>query len=144
APPIGSRPVSVALKDVNGDGRPDLITADQGPLSAPGGTVGVLLGNGDGSFQPQRPFPVGKGLYAVAVADANGDGRPDLVVANGVNSVSVLLGQGDGTFATQRTFAGGIGPTSVAVADVNGDGRPDLVTANIEDNTVGVLLGQGD
>jgi hypothetical protein len=78
----------------------------------------------------------------VAVADVNGDGRPDLVVANfSSNSVSVLLGNGNGTFQSAVNFGVGSGAISVAVADVNGDGRPDLVVANYHSNTVSVLLG---
>ena len=70
--------------------------------------------------------------YSVAVADVNGDGKPDLIVANEQsNSVGVLLGNGDGTFQTAVTYgSGGDYPYSVAVADVNGDGKPDLLVAN--------------
>ena len=75
----------------------------------------------------------------------NGDGRPDLLVANfGSNNVSVLLGNGNGTFQAQATFAAGSGPFSVAVGDVNGDGRPDLLVANHSSNNVSVLLGNGN
>ena len=81
----------------------------------------------------------------MAVADLNGDGRPDLVTANSDgNTVSVLLGNGDGTFSVQQTFAVGRSPRAVAVADLNGDGIPDLVVANYNDDTVSVLLGKGD
>ena len=68
----------------------------------------------------------------MALADVNGDGKPDLVVANsyGADTVSVLLGNGNGTFQAQQTFATGSDPVSVAVGDVNGDGKPDLVVAN--------------
>jgi hypothetical protein len=88
--------------------------------------VSVLLGNGDGSFQPQQSFAVGSFPYSLAVADLNGDGKPDVVTANdSSNDVSVLLGYGDGSFQAAGFFPASSGPFSVAVADVNGDGlRP--------------------
>ena len=68
----------------------------------------------------------------MAVGDVNGDGKPDLVVANcNSDTVSVLLGNGNGTFQAQQTFSTGFDPVSVAVGDVNGDGIPDLVVANL-------------
>ena len=107
--------------------------------------MSVLLGHGDGTFGDQARFAVGAGPISVAVADVDGDGRPDLVTANHCSDdVSVLLGRGDGTFGDQARFAVGSCPISVAVADVNGDGRPDLVTANIGSDDVSVLLGRGD
>jgi FG-GAP-like repeat len=74
---VGRDPESVAGADVNGDGRPDLVSANY--LD---NTVSVLLGNGDGSFQRARIYNVGSDPASVAVADVNGDGRPDLVTAN--------------------------------------------------------------
>jgi hypothetical protein len=86
----------------------------------------------------------GEAAESVAVADVNGDGKPDLIVANGTNNVGVLLGNGDGTFQPAVNYSsGGTGPSSVAVADVNHDHRPDIVVANAS-NSVGVLLGNGD
>ena len=135
----GSSPNSVAIGDVNGDGRPDLVTANNGSDD-----VSVLLGNGDGTFRPQARFAAGSSPYSVAIGDVNGDGRPDLVTANnGSGDVSVLLGNGDGTFQPQARFAAGSGPSSVAIGDVNGDGRPDLVTANAGSDDVSVLLNLG-
>jgi hypothetical protein len=123
---VGLSPRSVAVADVNGDGRPDLVVANGGSNS-----VSVLLGNGNGTFQSAVNYGVGSSPFSVAVADVNGDGRPDLVVANyDSNGVSVLLGNGNGTFQSAVNFGVGSYPLSVAVADVNGDGRPDLVTAN--------------
>ena len=91
----GRQPFAVAVADLNGDGMPDIITAN-----AFDNTVSVLLGNGNGTFQPQQTFAVGSRPYSVAVADVNGDGKPDIVTTNyGGNSVSVLLNDGDGSFA---------------------------------------------
>jgi hypothetical protein len=109
--------------------------------------VSVLLGNGNGSFQSAVNFGVGLSPYSVAVADVNGDGRPDLAVADkGSNSLSVLVGNGDGTFRSTTNCGVASRPDSVAVADLNGDGRLDLVAANgsgglVTSNSVSVLLG---
>ena len=108
----------------------------------------MLLGNGDGTFEPEETFPTGKTPRAVAVADFNGDGQVDIVTANlGDDTASVLLGNGDGTFSlgTQQSApAPPSAPFQVVVADVNGDGIPDIVTANRPDNSVSVLLGNRD
>ena len=111
------------------------------------GTVSVLLGNGDGTFQAQQTFATGYAPVSLALGDVNGDGKPDLAVANDYSgTVSVLLGNGDGTFQgqTQQTFATGGSPESVALADLTGDGKSDLVVANDADNNVSVLLGNGN
>jgi len=160
----GNEPSSVAVADVNGDGKPDLVVVNYVVGNGNGsGSVGVLLGNGDGTFQTAVTYGSG-GYYfpSVAVADVNGDGKPDLVVANcsqgggcggssGNGVVGVLLGNGDGTFQTAVAYgSGGLEASSVAVADVNRDGKPDIVVANVcvnDDNcagTVAVLLGNGD
>ena len=90
-------------------------------------------------------FAVGRNPNAVAVGEFNGDGRPDLAVANSDgNEVSVLLGNGDATFQPARNFATGAYPASVAVGDFNNDGKLDLATANIGGNDVSVLLGNGN
>src|SRR5208282_486092 len=106
------------------------------------------LGAGMGftpSFAAQKTFAVGGEPYSVTTADVNGDGKPDLIVANSEsNTVSVLLnttapGATTPSFAAQQTFATGDSPYSVTVADINGDGKPDLIVANFESNTVSVL-----
>jgi Bacterial Ig-like domain (group 3)/FG-GAP-like repeat/FG-GAP repeat len=145
----GFQTASLAVADVNGDGQPDLLVANScaSSTSCINGSVGVLLGNGDATFKKAVTYPAGFFPISVDVADLNGDGKPDLVVANNQNggSVGVLLGNGDGTFASIVNYAsGGSSPTSVAVADVNGDGKLDLVVANPSSNTVGILLGNGD
>jgi len=148
---------SVAIADVNGDGKPDLVVANLCPNKGCGqgstGLVSVLLGNGDGTFQPPVGYSSG-GQYAsaVAVGDLNGDGTPDIAVANfdqcngcSTGGVSVLLGNGDGTFQAPVSYSsGGYDGVSVAIGDVNGDGHPDLVVGNDITSSVGVLLGNGD
>src|SRR5437879_5776573 len=148
----GMNPVTVAVGDFNGDGRPDLAVTNSANTSsgAVPGNVSVLLGNGEGTFQPARTLNVGITPAFVAVRDFNGDGRQDLAVANFRSStVSVLLGNGDGTFLAARNFAAGAGPLSFAVGDFNGDGVSDLAVANFDfniqgPNTVSVLLGNPD
>jgi hypothetical protein len=139
----GAAPYSIAVTDVNGDGKPDLVVVNEGSTGL--GSASILLGNGDGSFQTQRTFSTGKSPSSVAVADVNGDGKPDLIVSNAAdNTVSLLLGNGDGTFGAQSTFAAGSSPSWVAVSDVNGDAKPDLVITDAISNDVSVLLGNGN
>ena len=112
--------------------------------------VSVLLGVGDGTFAAEQRFAAGNGPASASIEDLDGDGAPDLAVAN-VNSddVSVLLGVGDGTFAAEQRFAAGEAPESVSIGDLDGDGIPDLAVANAENDfgdsdDVSVLLGVGD
>ena len=113
--------------------------------------VSVLLGNGDGTFQPQVTYAVGVDPDAIVAGDFTGDGILDLAVANGGNStVSVLLGNGDGTFQPQVTYAVGSVPNSIVAGDFSGNGRIDLAVATAGNNNYGigsavsVLLGNGD
>src|ERR1017187_1485564 len=170
--PGGSGPDSVAVADVNGDGKLDLIVANFcdevsnctcTDSACDYGSVGVLLGNGDGTFQPAVTYLSG-GYFtqSVAVADVNGDGKPDILVVNdctsaincaytvGNGSVAVLLGNGDGTFQPAVAYdSGGQFPNGVLVTDLNKDGKPDLVVSNFSGGIngfgeLGVLLGNGD
>ena len=136
----GTSPLTVAVGDVNGDSKPDLVSADY-----TSGAVSVLLGNGNGTFQARAAFSTGSTPFSVAIGDLNGDGKADLVSADyGSNTLSVLLGNGNGTFQARVAYAAGTRPISVAISDLNGDGKPDLVSADAQSNTVSVLLGNGN
>jgi hypothetical protein len=165
--PVGAfAPYGVAVGDVNGDNQPDIVTANDGePGSTGPGSVSVLLGNSDGTFQPAVTYPVGSFPIGVALGDFNHDGHTDIVAANSaydesfsnltaIGTVSVLLGDGTGKFTPDGfstpglppgTFAvGGLAPSGVAVGDFTNDGYPDdIVTANNATGTVSVLLGNG-
>jgi hypothetical protein len=155
---VGSTPFRVALADLNGDGKLDLVAG-----TASG--VAIMLGKGDGTFGAETDFSgggtgvgdfngdgkpdltdgaivllgKGDGTFGapiitgappgpVGVADFNGDGKLDLAVSTG-SGVALLLGKGDGTFQAPVTYATGVGNSSITVADFNGDGKPDLAVA---------------
>jgi len=158
-PAISTQNHALAVADVNGDGKADILVANEcsGNGNCTESAVAVLLGNGDGTFQSTKSYASGINTVSIAVADVNGDGKPDVIVANnsfGASSTSnlgVLLGNGDGTFGEPQTYSSGGGPSvSVAVADVNGDGKPDILAANecgidsCTSGNIGVLLGNGD
>src|SRR5262245_20458086 len=95
-------------------------------------------------FASPVSYPVGASPKAVVVADFNGDGKPDIAVANaGSGNVSILIGNGDGTFRPALTFDTGVGYTSIAVSDVNNDGVPDLAVWAVP-GSLSILLGSGD
>jgi hypothetical protein len=157
----GTGALFVVVADVNGDGIPDLLVVNNSGEDNGDGSVGVLLGNGDGTFQAAVTYDSGgSSASSVAVGDVNRDGKPDLLVANycissencGNGLMGVLLGNGNGTFqATVGYSSGAVYTESVAVADVNGDGKLDLLVGSLCTNStscangvVGVLLGNGD
>lgn len=142
-PTGGSGSVSVAVADVSGDGKPDLLTANYASR-----TVSVIQGDGAGHFGSATPFSTGgNSPRSLAIADVNGDGKLDVATANATsNNVAVLLGNGAGGFAAATLFAsGGLFPNSVALADLNADGKLDLVVghAHVSSQELGVLLGDG-
>jgi hypothetical protein len=137
-------PNDLAVNDVNGDGRLDIITANNSDNS-----ISVLLGTGTGSFGAATSYKLGTTRYPVdlAIGDVNSDGKPDILTANndGDSSVSVLLGTGTGSFGAATSYDTGFAsyPRGIALGDVNGDDKPDILTANNNTNAIGVLLGTG-
>ncbi len=110
-------------------------------------SAGVMLGNGNGTFQPPTFYSTGAGgnPAAVAVADFNGDSKPDFAVADLLlKTVSIFLGNGDGTFSKPVDYPTGNNPVSLAATDLNDRKKFDLVLASSAGNTATVLLGNGD
>lgn len=144
---LPNEPLSMAAGDLNGDGKLDLALGTQSG-SVNSGYVSVPLGNGDGTFTSVSSLPAtGQCPCSIAMADLNGDGNLDLAVANyNDNTVTILLGNGDGTFspAPGLPVNVGVNPAAVALGDFNADGKLDLAVANSSDNTLSILLGNGD
>ncbi len=142
----GASPLSVAIADVIGDGKPDLVVANR-YSGADEAYVAVLLGNGDGTFQSAVSYPSGgKQASSVAVVDLNHDGKLDIVVSHESSPViGVLLGHGDGTFEPRVAYASGSTDSySMAVGDLNEDGKLDVVAIAMNGPSVSILLGNGD
>jgi hypothetical protein len=130
----------VTTADLNHDGKLDLVTAVNQP-----DIVQVLLGNGDGTFQPPVAYQAGPTPVCISVGDFNGDGNLDLAVVNPFNNtVNILLGKGDGTFQPATSFSESLTPVWIAAGDFNKTGRLDLAIANYGSGNVSVLPGNGD
>ncbi len=124
---VGSQPYWVASADLNGDGYPDLVTANTN-VNGTNGTVSVLLNNKNGTFASAATYNVGKQPYQVAIGDVNGDGYPDLAVTdNGANTVTILMGSKTGTFTVSAaTLATCANPYGVAIGDFKHNGFPSV------------------
>lgn len=132
------QPYAVAVADLTNNGHMDIVTANFG------GTMSVLMGNGDGTFGAPTVYPAGSEPDGIAVGDFNGDGLPDIAVANrGDNTVGVYLNQGNGTFAPAVDYTVGGAPDSLGAADF-GNGQLDLYTADTSGGEVSILLSNGD
>ncbi len=132
---VGDRPRAVATADFNGDGKLDTVVANKAA-----GTVSLLLGKGDGTFQAAKTFKVGAEPVDVLAADLNGDGKQDVAVANyGSNSVTILLGNGAGDFEAPQTVTVGNEPIRLAAGDLNTDGRLELAVTNYGGASISIL-----
>ncbi len=139
------------LFDVDGDGIPDALVADEF------GILWVYHGNGDGTFNSSTPgaFAIGDATFGIGAADVNGDGHLD-VIASGVfvndfrgygteagDQICVLEGDGKGNFGSPSVYRGDSSAYSLAIGDFNGDGHPDVVTANQDNDSASVFLNDG-
>jgi hypothetical protein len=143
---VGANPYFMAVGDLTGDGKQDLVVANSGGdtisifqnISSPGSFT-------SDSFASRLDLTVGAGPYQVAIGDLDGDGLADLVVANGSgNTISVLRNLGavaitSNSFAPRVDFTTGNGPKWVAIGDLTGDGKPDLVVANAGSGTLSIF-----
>jgi FG-GAP-like repeat/FG-GAP repeat len=143
--PVGIAPGSVEIADVNGDGKPDIIVANE-----QSNDVTILLGDGKGGFTQGKgsPFAAGRAPNDIADSDFNRDGKLDLAFANHEEKyLTVLLSDGQGGFtpATDSPFAVEVKPHThgVAAGDLNGDGNLDLVTDSWQTDQVEILFGDG-
>jgi hypothetical protein len=141
--PVKAAPGALAAAvaaDFNHDGRADLAVTLAGSNQ-----VMVLLGRGDGSFEPAVAYRVGNNPASILAASLKGDGIVDLVTANAAaNTFSVLMGKGDGSFLPAADFVAGNTPVALASGDFNQDGHADLAVLNSGDKTVSLPLGRGD
>ena len=124
--PTGKVSAVGSIADLNGDGKPDLATAN-----VDDNTASVFLNRGDGGFEPRRDYLAGAGPRWVAIGDLNNDGRPDLVTANtGSLRVSVLLNKGDGNFRAPRSYPSRGSTLCSRNRRPERRRKPDLATAN--------------
>jgi hypothetical protein len=148
----GFEPTSVVVGDFNGDGKQDLavLSASGGGTSGTAGSVDIFLGNGNGTFQTYKNYPVApsasnSGTRILATGDFNRDGYQDLVATNSaLNNVAVILGNGDGTFNAPSYYTVGSLPWNVVAGDLNQDGFLDLAISSDGSSSVSILQGNGD
>ena len=133
--PVMAIVYDVAVADVNGDSKQDLLILSDSGLF-------VSLGNGLGGFGPVTEYDAGVGSQVIAVGDFNGDGQPDVATSDFAN-VAILLNNGQGVFSAPTFFTAGTQPEGLAVWDFNGDGNLDLAVANFGSGNVSILLGDG-
>lgn len=134
--------IDIGVGDFNEDGNIDIV-ATVSLVGNNGGSVALLLGKGDGTFERPKYINAGNSPLSVAVADLNGDHHLDLWVG-GNGSSTVLLGKGDGTFGPPTYYGVFAASYGVAISDFNGDGKPDAAVTSLEENLVYVFLGNGD
>src|SRR5262249_44016356 len=131
-------PLDLVVGDFNRDDRFDLaVTTNLLPNGF--GSISILLGNGDGTFQRSNSYPTGRFAEKLIAGDFDGDGIVDLAQAqSGSNLMIVLKGRADGTFRTLASYGAGVRPTGIAAGDFNGDGALDAAVVNLLSNNASI------
>ncbi|CAF1433358.1 unnamed protein product [Adineta steineri] len=138
-----SIPYSIAIADLNNDGKLDIAVANYGTNN-----VGVLLNYGNGTFATQVTFKTGINSHpsSIAMNDLNTDNHMDIVVVcSGTNNIAILLGLGNGTFAIAKKYSTGnnSSPLSIVIGDFDNDNILDIAAANYGTVSIGVFFGYG-
>lgn len=141
-----TEPISLAIGDLDGDGKPDLAVANQSKA-----VVSVYRNNSSGvgniSYEPRVDYTAASVPTSICISDFTGDGKLDLAVSNwGGNNVSVFKNKstpGNISFDSKVDFQAGYIPHAVYAGDFDGDGKPDLATANFGDNSVSIIRNNG-
>ncbi|MGD0619217.1 MAG: VCBS repeat-containing protein, partial [Bryobacteraceae bacterium] len=144
---------TIVVADFNGDHKLDLAASNPATDGSGPGSVAILLGNGNGTFQTATSIQAGPNPASLAAADFNDDGKTDLAAASQSSAIiSVLTGNGNGTFGTPVSYATGGDsqsiPSSILAVDLNNDGHPDLAVANrgyvsVANSSISALLNTG-
>jgi hypothetical protein len=129
---LGGEPYWIAVADFNGDGKADIAVSN--------GSLSILLGNGDGTFQLPVSYSVSS--WTLVTGDFNGDGKADVAFTSGAG-FSVMLGNGDGTLQSPITYVLSAIGEAIAAGDFNGDGKTDLAVSDTSGG-VNISLGNGD
>lgn len=144
--PVQNNPETIATADLNADGKLDLAVGNFFGGTLNDGSVSILLGKGDGTFNPAVHTNVHSPIHIV-IADLNADNKLDLAISSArTDNLSIMLGNGNGTFQAPVTYAVGDEPRQLGVADFNGDTKPDVAinVASAFVNYVAILIGNGN
>lgn len=137
----GDYPTAIATGDYNNDGNIDIAVT----LARSGNDFSILLGRGDGTFQPTSAYSTGyNGTSTIISADFNNDGNLDIATSNRSDTISILLGIGDGSFPAYARYQAGLEVVDLAVGDFNNDGYADLTSVGVYPGNVSVYLNNGD